>query len=123
MATPMRLCLTEKAVVLNRIGKLSYQLGLLDEALDYMRKSLSYTLTLNLKYGTSVNLYNISRLAAERVLAHQPIDWSIIETLVTGIGYPSEYRPEKFSHFLRAHQYGLLTHESSRVHDRQSSKL
>ena len=40
--------LTEKAVVLNRIGKLSYQLGLLDDALDYMRKSLSYTLTLNL---------------------------------------------------------------------------
>ena len=77
--------LTEKAVVLNRIGKLSYQLGLLDEALDYMRKSLSYTLTLNLKYGTSVNLYNISRLAAERVLAHEPIDWSIIETLVTGV--------------------------------------
>ena len=31
-----------------------------------MRRSLSYTSTLDLKYGTGVNLYNISRLAAEQ---------------------------------------------------------
>ena len=77
--------LTEKAIVLNRIGKLSYELGSDDEALDYMRQSLSYTRTLDLKYGIGVNLYNISRLVAERILANEPIDWPIVDTLVTAL--------------------------------------
>jgi tetratricopeptide (TPR) repeat protein len=75
--------LTEKAIVLNRIGKLSYELGSHDEALDYMRQSLRYTRTLDLKYGIGVNLYNISRLIAERILANETIDWPIVDTLVT----------------------------------------
>ena len=75
--------LTEKAIVLNHIGKLSYEMGLNDEALDYMRQSLGYTRTLDLKHGIGVNLYNISRLAAERVLTNQNIDWVIVDTLVT----------------------------------------
>ena len=75
--------LTEKAIVLNRIGKLSYELGRPDEALEYMRQSLSYTRTLDLKYGIGVNLYNISRLIAERILSNQAIDWPIVDTLVT----------------------------------------
>jgi len=79
--------LTEKAIVLNRIGKLSYELGLHDEALDYMRQSLSYTRTLDLKFGIGVNLYNISRLIAERILANETIDWPIVDTLVAVFPY------------------------------------
>ncbi|MDX1411250.1 MAG: hypothetical protein R3351_03765, partial [Nitrospirales bacterium] len=75
--------LTERAIVLNRIGKLSYELGLRDEALDYMRQSLRYTRTLDLKYGIGVNLYNISRLIAEKILSNEAIDWRIVDTLVT----------------------------------------
>ena len=75
--------LTEKAIVLNRIGKLSYELGSRDEALDYMHQSLRYTRTLDLKYGIGVNLYNISRLIAEKILANETIDWPIVDTLVT----------------------------------------
>jgi tetratricopeptide (TPR) repeat protein len=38
--------LAEKAVVLNRVGVLSHQLGFHEEALDYMRQSLGYGQTL-----------------------------------------------------------------------------
>lgn len=78
---------TEKAVVLNRIGLLSHQLGMPGEALDYIRQSLGYTRALKLPYGTGVNLYNISRLATEHLLSGEPVDWSIsiIGTLVTGL--------------------------------------
>ena len=75
--------LTEKAIVLNHIGKLSYELGFHDEALDYMRQSLRYTHTLDLKHGNGVNLYNISRLIAERIIADETIDWPVVDTLVT----------------------------------------
>ncbi|MEC4674762.1 MAG: tetratricopeptide repeat protein, partial [Nitrospirota bacterium] len=77
--------LTEKAVVLNRIGILSHQLGQNDQALDYTRHSLGYTRTLNLAYGTSVNLYNMSRLAIENVLEGHSPDPFILETLVAGL--------------------------------------
>ena len=77
--------LTEKAVVLNRIGVLSHQLGLGDESLHYLRQSLGYTQTLHLPYGTGVNLYNISRLAVERLLTGESVDRHVVDTLVTGL--------------------------------------
>ncbi len=77
--------LTEKAVVLNRVGLLSHQLGEDAQALDYIRQSLGYTKTLRLPFGTGVNLYNLSRLAAEGVLGGQPVDWTIMTTLVDGL--------------------------------------
>ena len=48
-----------------------------------MRQSLRYTRTLDLKYGIGVNLYNISRLIAEKILSNEAIDWRIVDTLVT----------------------------------------
>lgn len=77
--------LTEKAVVLNRIGLLSHQLGENVQALDYIRQSLGYTKTLGLPFGTGVNLYNLSRLAAEGVLERQPVDWTMLTSLVDGL--------------------------------------
>lgn len=77
--------LTEKAVVLNRVGLLSHQLGEDAQALDYIRQSLGYTTTLELPFGTGVNLYNLSRLAAEAVLAGKPVDWTITTILVDGL--------------------------------------
>jgi CHAT domain-containing protein/tetratricopeptide (TPR) repeat protein len=77
--------LTEKAVVLNRVGLLSHQLGEDAQAMDYMRQSLGYTTTLGLPFGTGVNLYNLSRLAAENVLEGQPVDWTMITALVEGL--------------------------------------
>ncbi len=77
--------LTEKAVVLNRIGILSYKLGLSTEALLYLRQSLNHTQTLHLRYGTGVNLYNISRLLTDQVLKGAPLDWAILEMLVTSL--------------------------------------
>ncbi len=77
--------LAEKAVVLNRVGVLSHQLSLHEEALDYMRQSLGYAQTLELEYGVGMNLYNISRLVVERSLTGHAEDWSIVDTLVTGL--------------------------------------
>jgi len=77
--------LTEKAVVLNRVGLLSHQLGEDTKALDYIRQSLGYTQTLDLPFGTGVNLYNLSRLATNGVLEGQPVDWTLITTLVEGL--------------------------------------
>ena len=77
--------MTEKAIVLNRIGLLSSQLGLPTEALHYTRQSLNHTQALDLRYGTGVNLYNISRLLADQILSGQSLDWPILDTLVTGL--------------------------------------
>ncbi|MDT7042285.1 CHAT domain-containing protein [Candidatus Nitronereus thalassa] len=77
--------LTEKAVVLNRVGLLSHQLGENAQAMDFMRQSLGYTTTLGLSFGTGVNLYNLSRLAAEDVMKGQPVNWTMITALVEGL--------------------------------------
>lgn len=77
--------LAEKAVVLNRLGLLSHQLGRDDEALDYFRQSLGYTQTLKLAYGTGVNLYNLAWLLSQRLVARQDIEWSTVERLVAGL--------------------------------------
>ena len=77
--------LTEKAVVLNRLGVLSYQLGRYDQAREAFRQSLNYTRTLNIPFGTSVNIYNLSKVTVENMLAgHQP-DLSLVEHITSGI--------------------------------------
>nr|NKB82255.1 CHAT domain-containing protein [Nitrospirales bacterium] len=77
--------LTEKAVVLNRIGLLSHQLELPVEAIDYMRQSLGYTQTLDLNFGTRINVYNLSRLFAEQFLTGEEIEWDIVAVLVEAL--------------------------------------
>ena len=43
---------------------------------DYMHQSLGYTQALGLNFGTSINVYNLSRLFAERILAgRKSIGW------------------------------------------------
>ena len=77
--------LTEKAIVLNRVGVLSHRLGEDARAMDYFRQSLGYTTTVGLSFGTGVNLYNLSRLAAEGVLEGKPVDWTMMIALVDGL--------------------------------------
>ncbi len=77
--------LTEKAIVLNRIGLLSAKLGLEEDALHYMRQSLGYTQTLGLRYGTGVNLFNLAQLTSDRMLTGKPLDRSIVQILVDGL--------------------------------------
>ncbi len=76
---------TEKAVVLNRVGVLSQQLGETQEALAYIKESLAYTVGLRLDYGKSVNLYNLSRLLVITVLDGPDIDPALVEVLVNGL--------------------------------------
>ena len=77
--------ITEKAIVLNRIGLLSSQLGLPTEALHYTRQSLNHTQALDLRYGTGVNLYNISQLLTDQIFSGESLDWPILATLVSGL--------------------------------------
>lgn len=77
--------LTEKAVVLNQIGVLSHQLGEPLQAMDFIRQSLQYTRLINSIFGTSVNLYNLSRLAVEEVRDGRHPDPGLVEMLVEGI--------------------------------------
>jgi CHAT domain-containing protein len=77
--------LSEKAIVLNRIGILSAKLGLEDDAQHYMRQSLGYTQTLGLRYGTGVNLFNLARLTSDRMLTGKLLDQSMVQVLVDGL--------------------------------------
>ncbi|MDH5574298.1 MAG: CHAT domain-containing protein [Nitrospirota bacterium] len=77
--------LTEKAIVLNRLGVLSHQLGEPDQAMESFRQSLNYTRTLNMPFGTSVNVYNLSQLAVENILQGQTPDLSLVEGITSTI--------------------------------------
>ena len=77
--------LTEKAVVLNRLGVLSHQLDEPEQAMESFRQSLNYTRTLNLPFGISVNTYNLSQLALERLLEHHTPEQSVIDAITAGI--------------------------------------
>ncbi len=77
--------LTEKAIVLNRLGVLSHQLHEPEQAMDFFRQSLNYTRTLNMPFGTSVNIYNLSQLAVENILQGHTPDQSLVEALTSGI--------------------------------------
>jgi len=77
--------LTEKAIVLNRLGVLSHQLGEPEQAMESFRQSLNYTRTLNMPFGTSVNIYNLSQLAVENILQGHTPDQSLVEAITSGI--------------------------------------
>ncbi len=82
---PSPASLTEKAIVLNRIGVLSHQVDQPLQAMESLRQSLNYTRTLNIPFGTSVNLYNLSKLAVEEIgKGHLPEE-SLLELLVEGL--------------------------------------
>ncbi len=77
--------LTEKAVVCNRLGVLSHQMGERDEAMEFLSRSLQHTRQVGLDYGTAVNLYNMSRIASEVRLEGQSVDQALLDTLMSGI--------------------------------------
>lgn len=77
--------LTEKAIVLNRLGVLSHQLDEPAQAMESFRQSLNYTRTLNIPFGTSVNIYNLSTLAVESLLQGHTPDDSLVEAITSGI--------------------------------------
>ncbi|HBP90496.1 MAG TPA: hypothetical protein DD706_22740, partial [Nitrospiraceae bacterium] len=77
--------LTEKAIVLNRLGVLSHQLDEPVQAMEAFRQSLQYTRTLNIPFGTSVNIYNLSTLAVESLLQGDTPDHSLLEAITSGI--------------------------------------
>ncbi len=83
--------LTEKAIVLNRLGVLSHRLNQPQKSLDYFRQSLNYTLTLNLPFGTSVNAYNLSKIAVTLALKGQPSKPNLIETLISCLQYLQQH--------------------------------
>ncbi len=88
---------TEKAVVLNRIGLLTHRLGSPEEAKTFWLESLRLTRSLGLDFGTSVNLYNLSRVAAERRLAGQPVAPGLLDRLVEGVNELLDRGPGGFS--------------------------
>lgn len=75
----------EEAVVLNRLAVLSHALGQIDESIRYLERSLARTRELGLDYGTTVNLYNLSRLAAERRMAGEAVTPNLIDLLTDGV--------------------------------------
>jgi len=82
---PSAAALTEKAIVLNRIGVLSHQVGEPLIAKESLRQSLNYTRTLNIPFGTSVNLYNLSKLAVEEIKVGILPEESLLELLTEGL--------------------------------------
>ena len=100
---------TEEAVVLNRLGVLSHALGQADESVSFLKQSLARTKALGLGYGMRVNLYNLSRLAAERQLAGGPVELSLVETVVGGLeGVLQEPNPDRLTVYLLANASYLL---------------
>jgi tetratricopeptide (TPR) repeat protein len=77
--------LTEKAIVLNRMGVLSHQLDEPEQAMVFFRQSLNYTRTLNMPFGTSVNAYNLSQLAVENLLQGHTPEQSLVEAITSSI--------------------------------------
>ncbi|HSF10386.1 MAG TPA: CHAT domain-containing protein [Nitrospirales bacterium] len=84
-ATQDAAALTEKAIVLNRLGVLSHQLDEPEQAMESFRQSLNYTRTLNIPFGTSVNIYNLSTLAVESLLQGHTPDHNLVEAITSGI--------------------------------------
>ncbi|MGD9850443.1 MAG: CHAT domain-containing protein [Nitrospirales bacterium] len=82
---PSAAALTEKAIVLNRIGVLSHQVGEPLQAMESLRQSLNYTRTLNIPFGTSVNIYNLSKLAVEKLRTGGAPENSLLDLLVQGL--------------------------------------
>ncbi|MGE0473674.1 MAG: CHAT domain-containing protein [Nitrospirales bacterium] len=82
---PSAAALTEKAIVLNRIGVLSHQVGEPLQAMESLRQSLNYTRTLNIPFGTSVNIYNLSKLAVEEMRTGVVPENSLLDLLVEGL--------------------------------------
>lgn len=73
--------MTEKAVIFNRIGLLYFRLGLRAQALEQTLASLALTEKLGLAFGTRINLYNLSKIAVESVIAHESVNPIHIEHL------------------------------------------
>ena len=82
---PSAAALTEKAIVLNRIGVLSHQVGQPLQAMESLRQSLNYTRTLNIPFGTSINLYNLSKLSVEEIGKGRFPEESLLELLVESL--------------------------------------
>ena len=100
----------EKAVVLNRLGVLSHALGQSEESLTFLKQSLADTKALGLAYGQKVNLYNLSRVAAERLLAGAPVERSLIERIVTELDdLLRGDKPDRLTVYLLANTSYLLT--------------
>lgn len=91
----------EEAVVLNRLAVLSHALGLTDETIRYLERSLARTRELGLDYGTKVNLYNLSRLAVEHRMTGGTVEPRLIETLTEGVhAVLRDQKPDRLTVFL-----------------------
>ena len=55
------------------------------DAIESLRQSLNYTRTLHVPFGTSVNLYNLSKLAVEEIGKGRPPEESLLELLINGL--------------------------------------
>ncbi|WP_239236824.1 CHAT domain-containing protein [Candidatus Nitrotoga sp. BS] len=77
--------MTEKAIVLNHLGVLSHKLHEPDQAIEFFRQSLNVTRALDVPFGTSINIYNLSQLAVENVLQGHTPDQSLVEAITSGI--------------------------------------
>ena len=84
-ANPDAATMTEKAIVLNHLGVLSHKLHEPEQAMESFRQSLNVTRALNIPFGTSVNIYNLSQLAVENILQGHTPDQSLVEAITSGI--------------------------------------
>jgi CHAT domain-containing protein/tetratricopeptide (TPR) repeat protein len=99
----------EEAVVLNRLALLSHRLGHIDESIRYLERSLARTSELGLEYGTKVNLYNLSRLAAERLMAGGAVDPPVIDLLAKEVQTVLRaQKPDRLTVFLLANAAFVL---------------
>ena len=55
------------------------------QAIEFLRQSLNYTRTLNIPFGTSVNLYNLSKLSVEGIGKGSIPEEHLLELLVEGL--------------------------------------
>lgn len=99
----------EEAVVLNRLALLSHALGQTDESIRYLERSLARTRELGLDYGMKVNLYNLARLAAERLMAGGEVDPQVIDLLTKEVQTVlRERKPDRLTVFLLANTAFVL---------------
>ena len=84
-AKPDAATMTEKAIVLNHLGVLSHKLQESEQAMEFFRQSLNVTRTLDVPFGTNVNIYNLSQLAVENILQGHIPDQSLVEAITSGI--------------------------------------
>ncbi|GAB0055821.1 Tol-Pal system protein TolB [Candidatus Magnetaquicoccaceae bacterium FCR-1] len=70
----------ELAVVLNRLGQLHHRLKQFQSAWERTLESLTLTESLHLQAGSRANLYNLSKIAVERILAGEAHDpgWGVL---------------------------------------------